>query len=86
LPTGTWSCFEFGIDGPAGQLRTWLDGTEVPGLVVDGVPTADVDRQWLARAWHPSLTDLRLGWESYATGADTFWFDDVAAGPARIGC
>ncbi|MEA5365044.1 cellulose-binding domain-containing protein [Amycolatopsis sp., V23-08] len=86
LPTGTWSCFEFGIDGPAGQLRTWLNGTEVPGLVVDGVPTPDVDQQWLARAWHPSLTDLRLGWESYGTDADTLWFDDVATGPARIGC
>jgi hypothetical protein len=86
LPTGTWSCFEFGIDGPAGQLRTWLDGTEVPGLVADGVPTPDVDQQWLARTWHPSLTDLRLGWESYAADADTFWFDDVAFGPARIGC
>jgi hypothetical protein len=86
LPTGTWSCFEFQVDGASGQLRTWLDGTEVPGLVVDGTPTPDVDQQWLARAWHPSLTDLRLGWESYGTDADTFWFDDVALGAERIGC
>lgn len=86
LATGTWSCFEFEVDGPGGQLRTWLDGAEVPGLVVDGVPTPDVDQQWLARAWHPSLTDLRLGWESYGTDPDTLWFDDVATGPARIGC
>ncbi|MGW4521766.1 cellulose-binding domain-containing protein [Amycolatopsis sp. NPDC004378] len=86
LPTGTWSCFEFEIDGTAGQLRTWLGGTEVPGLVVDGVPTADVDQQWLARAWHPAVTDLRLGWESYGTDADTLWFDDVALGTTRLGC
>lgn len=86
LATGTWSCFEFAIDGAAGQLRTWLGGTEVPGLVVDGVPTPDVDQQWLARAWHPAVTDLRLGWESYGSDADTLWFDDVALGAARIGC
>ncbi|MBE1495220.1 hypothetical protein H4696_002320 [Amycolatopsis lexingtonensis] len=86
LPTGAWSCFEFRLDGAAGQLRTWLGGTEVPGLVVDGVPTADVDQQWLARSWHPAVTDLRLGWESYAGDADTLWFDDVAVGGSRIGC
>ncbi|HEY3472194.1 MAG TPA: cellulose-binding domain-containing protein [Amycolatopsis sp.] len=86
LPTGTWSCFEFRLDGAAGQLRTWLDGTEVAGLVVDGVPTADVDQQWLARSWHPSVTDLRLGWESYGGDADTLWFDDVAVSTSRIGC
>ncbi|WP_410642773.1 cellulose-binding domain-containing protein [Amycolatopsis sp. lyj-346] len=86
LPTGTWSCFEFRLDGAAGQLRTWLGGTEVPGLVVDGVPTPDIDQQWLARTWRPSVTDLRLGWESYAGDADTLWFDDVAVGSSRIGC
>ncbi|MEU0531915.1 cellulose-binding domain-containing protein [Amycolatopsis tolypomycina] len=86
LPTGTWSCFEFRLDGAAGQLRTWLGSAEVPGLVVDGVPTPDIDQQWLARSWHPSVTDLRLGWESYAGDADTLWFDDVAVGSSRIGC
>ncbi|MFI5589705.1 cellulose-binding domain-containing protein [Amycolatopsis sp. NPDC051758] len=86
LPTGTWSCFEFELDGAAGHLRTWLGSAEVPGLVADGVPTADVDQQWLARAWHPSVTDLRLGWESYGADADTLWFDDVAVGATRIGC
>ncbi|RSM37088.1 cellulose-binding protein [Amycolatopsis balhimycina DSM 5908] len=86
LPTGTWSCFEFQLDGAGGKLRTWLNSTEVPGLVVDGVPTPDIDQQWLGRAWHPAVTDLRLGWESYAGDADTLWFDDVAVGSTRIGC
>jgi hypothetical protein len=86
LPTGTWSCFEFQLDGTAGHLRTWLGSAEVPGLVVDGVPTPDVDQQWLARAWHPAVTDLRLGWESYGNDTDTLWFDDVAVGSSRIGC
>ncbi|WP_369008351.1 hypothetical protein, partial [Streptomyces sp. NTH33] len=29
---------------------------------------------------------LRLGWESYGTGEDTLWFDDVAVGSTPIGC
>jgi hypothetical protein len=42
---------------------------------------------WLSRAgWRPSLTDLRLGWESYGDGSDPLWFDDVAVGSSRIGC
>jgi hypothetical protein len=87
LATSRWVCVELKVDGAAGTLQTWTDGAEIPGLRVDGVPTADVDRQWLSRAgWRPALTDLRLGWESYGVGADTLWFDDVAWGPARIGC
>ena len=66
--------------------QTWLNGEEVPGLTVDGEPTNDIDGQWLNRTWRPKLLDLRLGWESYGEGADTLWYDDVAAGATRIGC
>jgi Cip1-like, core domain/Cellulose binding domain len=86
LPTGVWSCVEFGVSGVDGTLRTWLNGTAVPGLIEDGVPTPDIDQQWLTRTWRPSLTALRLGWESYGGGTDTLWFDDVAVGASRIGC
>jgi hypothetical protein len=87
LPTNRWTCVEFLVDGAQGRLQTWVDGTAVTGLAADGTPTHDIDGQWLNRAnWRPSLTDLRLGWESYGEGADTLWFDDVAMGTARIGC
>lgn len=85
LATGTWTCVEFMVDG-RGALSTWLDGTAVAGLTVDGTPTADIDQQWLARTWRPQPADLRLGWEAYGTGDDTLWFDDVAVGASRIGC
>lgn len=85
LPTGQWNCVEFMVDG-RGLLSTWLNGAAVPGLQVDGVPTADIDQQWLARAWQPRVSDLRLGWESYGVGDDTLWFDDVALGASRVGC
>jgi hypothetical protein len=86
LPVGTWNCVEFKVDGGTGTMETWLNGTSVPGLVEDGVPTHDIDSQWLNRTWRPRLTDLRLGWESYGEGADTLWYDDVAVATSRIGC
>lgn len=87
LPTGTWSCVEYQLDESAGHLTTWVNGNEIEGLVVDDTPTQDVDQQWKSKAgWAPAPTDLRLGWESYAQGDDTLWFDDVAVGTAPIGC
>ena len=87
LPVNTWTCVEARVDQAAGELSTWVDGTLVEGLVVDGEPTHDVDSQWLGRGdWRPSLTDLRLGWESYGGDTDTLWFDDVAVGGERLGC
>ena len=85
LAVNQWTCVEFGITGS--ELRTWVNGTEVPGLRADGVPTPDVDSQWLRRAgWRPALSNFRLGWESYGNGDDTLWFDDVVMAPSRVGC
>ena len=86
LPTTGWQCLEYKIDGTAGTAETWLNGTSVTGLLADAVPTADVDRQWYAKAWHPLVSTLKLGWESYGEGSDTLWYDDVVAGSTRIGC
>jgi hypothetical protein len=85
LPVGQWTCVEFGITGS--ELRTWVNGSEIAGLHVDGTPTPDIDSQWLRRGpWRPAPADFRLGWESYGNGDDTLWFDDVALAPARVGC
>jgi hypothetical protein len=86
LPVNTWNCVEFKVDGRDGTMETWLNGTSVPGLLEDGVATHDIDSQWLNRTWRPSLTDLRLGWESYGSGADTLWYDDVVVSAMRNGC
>lgn len=83
----TWYCIEFRINGPDGEIETWIDGDEAPGLRVDGTPTDGVDNVWLQdNDWHPSLKDYRLGWESYSNQAMTVWFDDVALSTSRIGC
>ncbi|MFR9798712.1 cellulose binding domain-containing protein [Streptomyces sp. MS06] len=86
LPTGQWVCLRFRIDTTQQSSDTYLGDTEVPGLHLDGVPTQDVDSQWLSRTTPPRPTTLRLGWESYGGGDDTLWFDDVAVGPDPIGC
>ncbi|MGA5299150.1 cellulose-binding domain-containing protein [Nucisporomicrobium flavum] len=86
LPTGSWNCVEFKVNGTDGTMQTWLNGTSVPGLLEDGVPTHDVDGQWLNKTYRPRLADLKLGWESYGEGSDTLWYDDVAASTSRIGC
>jgi hypothetical protein len=87
LPVNTWTCVEFEVNEGNGDINTWVNGTSVPGLTEDGVPTANIDDQWLGQpGWRPKLTDLRLGWESYGSDADTLWFDDVALSSARIGC
>ena len=86
-PALAWRCVEFHVDETDGQMQTWVDGADVPGLHQDGVPTQDIDKQWLNKVgWKPDLVDLKLGWESYAGQAMTLWFDDVAIGPTRIGC
>jgi hypothetical protein len=88
LPTGRWVCVQLSVDaGTPSQIHTALDGAPVPGLTADGAPTADLDAEWYRQsAWHPTLSDLRLGWESYGDGQDTLWFDDVAVGSSPIGC
>lgn len=86
LPTDSWQCVRFAVDTTAPQLDTWLNEEQVPGLHADGVPTQDVDQQWLSRTTPPRPTALRLGWESYGTGDDTLWFDDVVVGSSPVGC
>jgi hypothetical protein len=85
LAVNQWTCVEFGITGS--ELRTWVDGNEVPGLHADGMPTPDVDAQWLRRGeWRPAPANFRLGWESYGNGDDTLWFDDIVMAASPIGC
>ena len=87
LPVDQWACLEFKIDESTGHLQTWVDGAEVAGLHLDGEPTPEIDQQWLSKPdWKPTITDLKLGWESYAGATMTLFLDDVALSDAPIGC
>jgi hypothetical protein len=83
--TGKWLCIELLVDG--NKLETWLDGMPVQGLTVEGESTPDIDAQWQRKAdWHPSLSDIRFGWESYGSDENTLWYDDVLLGTTRSSC
>ncbi len=82
-----WVCIELHFDEGAGTIDTWVNGQEIAGLVENGTAVPDISTQWLSRAgWKPSLSDFRLGWESYSGQTMTLWFDDVALAATRIGC
>ncbi len=87
LPMGQWACAEWEFDGGHDVMHFWLNGTELTDLTVDmtgaGCTSQDSSYVWQA----PNYTQLDVGWESYQTdGARTIWLDDLAFGPARIGC
>ena len=73
------------IDGNSGEIQAWADGNEILGLRADGTATQDIDGQWVSGKYKPSLSDIKFGWESYAGGDMTLWFDDVALATG-MGC
>jgi hypothetical protein len=83
----TWQCIEFRLSGARGELETFVDGTRIEALQVDGTPTQDVDGQWLRPgAWTAKVDDLRVGWESYGSQPMTLSIDDVVVAENRPGC
>ena len=82
-----WTCIEAHVDGATGSLETYVDGSVVPGLVIDQTPTPEIDRQWLRPGkWTADLENLRLGWESYGSQRMTLWIDDLVVSSERPGC
>ncbi|KAH6652296.1 hypothetical protein BKA67DRAFT_680828 [Truncatella angustata] len=85
LPTGTWQCFEYHL-GTDGSVETWLNGNAVAGLTVKPGVTNNNAAQWQRSTIKPKVTGVYFGWESYGGDTNTFWYDDVAIGSARVGC
>jgi len=73
LTASRWYCLEAYYDGPAGEVRVFLDGIESTPLHVTG---------WPARRYRL----FKFGFEAYRPMERTVWFDDVAVGPRQIGC
>jgi hypothetical protein len=84
---GQFQCVEFHLDGAAGTLETHVDGTRVPGLVIDGTGSQDIDGQWLRSGkWSAQVSEIGFGWESYGGEPMLLWFDDIAISAQRLGC
>jgi hypothetical protein len=86
----TWYCVSLTIDKASGHFSASVDGTAVAALTQDGVPTPDVDAEWLGdprlAIWTASLVDVSFGFRSYGGGEATVWFDDVAVANAPLPC
>lgn len=73
LTADTWYCLEAFYDGVNGEVRIFVDGSEVPALH--------------ARDWGPyDYALFKFGFESYHGASKTVWYDDVGVGPERLGC
>jgi hypothetical protein len=85
----TWYCVNLVIN-TGGNLNVSIDGTDQPGLTVDGTPTMNIDQAWLGSAAslmrYTALADFNVGWDSYGAGAMTMWYDDVALSTMPLPC
>jgi len=80
---GTWLCVGITLDRKAGSIVTTLDGVSN-----DALSTGDArfEQQWNTKKGPLTVTDLRLGWESYGNASATLWFDDLAISRTPLGC
>lgn len=85
LPAGDFQCFEYHL-GTDGTIETWLNGNPVSALQAGPNANNPNGGQWQRGKYKPKVTGIYFGWESYGGDTNTFWYDDVAIGSARIGC
>jgi hypothetical protein len=87
-PANEWHCLEFEIDGTTPSLHAWMDGTESPGMLMDGTATQGIDDRWIRDmpGWKPSITNFSFGYGYPAAATMTVWYDDIAIANAPIGC
>ncbi|KAJ3029793.1 hypothetical protein HDV00_009434 [Rhizophlyctis rosea] len=78
ITAGKWTCFEFHLSPSTGQIETWIDGAAISGLTTP-------QSRW-GSSYKPNPSSWGLGWESYGSGANTIWYDDLALSNSRIGC
>ena len=78
---------EWEFDSDSSTMRFWLDGQEVADLTVGDMGQGCVKHETMDQWYYPTMEHLSLGWVDYQDGgARELWIDDVAVGPARVGC
>jgi hypothetical protein len=87
IPEGAWACMEWEFDSDAGQMRFWLDGAAIDDLTVGGEGQGCVHHDTMDQWFYPTMESVVVGWVDYQSGGGReLWIDDVAVGPARVGC
>lgn len=74
-PFDSWFCLEYELDSSAGNVKAYLNDSEITELRHSGWPAASIDQ-------------LMFGVDRFGTFsvAEDIWFDDVAVDSAKIGC
>jgi hypothetical protein len=76
LTPNQWFCAEMFVDNAAQAATLWIDDVEAASIV-------NGEGGWPVQPATPQLFLGSMGLQGGQTGA---WFDDVVAGPERIGC
>jgi hypothetical protein len=72
LAANTWYCLETYFNGPASEVRVFVNGAEIPQLHITN--------------YSYTYTMFKFGYEAYGGPAGNFWYDDVAVATQRVGC
>jgi hypothetical protein len=74
-PFDAWFCLEYELDSAAGNVKAYLNDTEITGLRHDGWPASNIDT-------------LMFGVDRFGNFpvAEDLWFDDLVVDGTRIGC
>jgi hypothetical protein len=77
MPSNTWFCFEWHVDGQTGIHQFFIDGTRLrDNLYCDG-------SSLLPTAFQPKTFNLFI---SATSGVSPLWLDDIAISNRRLGC
>lgn len=77
-----WQCWEWHVTADD-SFDFYINGQAVPSMqVVKGKAT----KSGANFSPMPVFMKLSIGWQYFGTGANSGWIDEVALGPARIGC
>jgi hypothetical protein len=71
LTKDTWHCAEAFFDGPNGHIQVFSDGNPV------------IDKSGWTKLSYQTFV---FGFVEFHGPSRTMWYDDVAVGPARLGC
>jgi hypothetical protein len=71
----SWRLAEYELDSAAGNVKAYLNDTEITALSHNGWPASNIDT-------------LMFGVDRYGSFpvAEDIWFDDLVVDSARIGC
>lgn len=83
---GRWTCMEWQMGAADNRVDVWIDGVAKPELSVSTKTHGGSQVDFV----FPTFNKIRMGWQLYQGGATPskydVWLDDLALGPARIGC